>query len=693
MYAWKRVDNLRMPRNPVVAAILLALLSAPNPSLAATAADTTLGRVVYEDTVVVRASKLGLRLTDLATTATVISPRQIRLGTAQSVQNVLAPVPGVHVLDMNGTENNGSVEARGFAAQGTTSPVLVLVDEIPTNDFETGKVDWGLLTPAQVSRVEFLRGPASFLYGTASMAGLVNVVTLQPGESSTLWGQASGGSVGRATVAGGGSWNSPHNQGTVSGSYDRLDGYRDNSQSKVASGYAFSKIIFDPHWNLRARLLAHQGEQQVPGPLPYPDWQVNPKESITPTDNHNDHTYDGALELEGNPSRTLDLVALAAGTSEDVDATETIIPTSALDRSSRLHYSRNELRLHWTPGAHGMPDVLIGGEYRFGVLQSRYHDPASGAQVGAGNVDRTSGALYGVARVPMGAMLTLVGGGRVDWLRSSLDDPTDSAPRGPDDDQRAVSPTVALNAALPRGGNAWLSYAGAFKAPELEQLYDQRPYDLGFGTFHISSNVLKPQTGDHWDLGARTALGHGLWLDAAGYYIRSRDEIGFDLANFRLDNIDRSKHLGVEAQLSLEPVHGFSGLLSYAWTQARFDGGPHDGKQINTVPENQIFGRVTWEHQWRGSVSAEVGGATRQWIDEDNQYPLPDYAVLNLGANQTLGQTEFFAAVRNVADRRYATVGYVTLDQYGNNLPLYFPASGRSFMAGVRMKLPAGGMR
>src|SRR5262249_46037855 len=160
-------------------------------------------------------------------------------------------------------------------------------------------------------------------------------------------------------------------------------------------------------------------------------------------------------------------------------------------------------------------DVLFGGEYRFGVLKSRYHDPSSGSLVGAGNVDRSSGAVFALARVPFLERFTLVGGGRVDWLRSSLDDPSDGAPRFPDDDQRATSPTVGINAALPGAGHAWVSYAGAFKAPELDQLYDQRPYDLGFGTFHISSNVLKPQTGEHWDAGARTFLGHGLWLDAA----------------------------------------------------------------------------------------------------------------------------------------------------------------------------------
>ncbi len=42
------------------------------------------------------------------------------------------------------------------------------------------------------------------------------------------------------------------------------------------------------------------------------------------------------------------------------------------------------------------------------------------------------------------------------------------------------------------------------------------------------------------------------------------------------------------------------------------------------------------------------------------------------------------SSVRNLLDRRSATVGYVTLDQFGNDRPRYFPAAQRSFAAGVR---------
>src|SRR6185295_6619592 len=78
-------------------------------------------RVVYQDTVTVVATKLGSRLAQLATSATVIAPEEIRLGTSRTLYGALASVPGVHLLDLSGSESQGVIEARGFASQGTSS--------------------------------------------------------------------------------------------------------------------------------------------------------------------------------------------------------------------------------------------------------------------------------------------------------------------------------------------------------------------------------------------------------------------------------------------------------------------------------------------------------------------------------------------------------------------------------------------
>jgi iron complex outermembrane recepter protein len=381
---------------------------------------------------------------------------------------------------------------------------------------------------------------------------------------------------------------------------------------------------------------------------------------------------------------------IASADVRDLEATETIIPAGTLDRSSDSRSFKVETRVQWRPPRTTAPRLLVGADLQHGTLESRYREPGSDAVVGAGDVRRLSGGVFALAQLRLREDLAVTGGVRLDWLRSSLDDPTDGAPRGPDDDLRAASPTVAASYALPRRGQLYASWAGAFKAPTLEQLYDRRPYDIdgpGPGPpLFISSNALDPQRGDHFETGARILLAPGLRGELAAYFARSRDEIGFDLANFRHNNIERSEHYGVESQLGVAGPSGTDAQVSYAFTRARFDGGPHDGHQINTVPVHRLHGRMSWEHRWHGSLTAEFTQVARQWIDEDERYELEPYFTVGVGARQAFGAIELQASVRNLFDERYATLGYVTLDPITfGDLPLYFPAARRSFQAGLRI--------
>ena len=640
--------------------------------------------VTYSDTVRVTASKVRSRLADLATTVNLVTPLQLRLSATSQTQDALVSIPGAHVLDLNGSGTGGAVEARGFAAQGTTSAMLVLVDDIPLNDFEAGRVDWNAIAPAQVHRIEYLRGPSSFLYGSATMAGLVNIVTHARGAGVAQWAQVSGGSFGGGDAALGASWSGDRAQGSMSASVRKQDGWRDNAASRFSTGYASGRVSLNGAWDLRGRVLAHAGDQGQPGALTQSEWDADATQTTTPDDDRVDHTIDGAAEITGRLSPSLELTALAGGQVRRVDAHETVL-FAPLDRESRMRSTRGEARLHWMPSeAHGL-DVLVGGEWKHGNLESAYFDPSSGAQASAADVNRTSGGVFSLLRLPLAHGFSANGGARVDWMRSNVDDPTNSDPRGANDDLRAFSPTAALAWSKPGHGQVWVSYAGAFKAPEIEQLYDSRPYYFDFGSgpigpFSISNHALRPQQDDHWEAGARARVG-GTWIEGATYWARVRDEIGFDYGTFSQANIARSRHLGVEAQWSVPPVNGFSGSLSGAWTKATFDGGDNDENQINSVPERMLFARLSYEHRSNASLTFEVQHVGRQWADEANEHPVPDYTIANLAVTQAVGAFELFGNVRNLTDEKYASLGYVVLE------PVYFPASGRAFTAGVRMHI------
>ena len=68
-----------------------------------------------------------------------------------------------------------------FVRGGESDYVKVLVDGVPVNQ-PGGFYDFGSLTTDNVERIEVLRGPASVLYGSDAIAGVVQIVTRDGGD-------------------------------------------------------------------------------------------------------------------------------------------------------------------------------------------------------------------------------------------------------------------------------------------------------------------------------------------------------------------------------------------------------------------------------------------------------------------------------------------------------------------------------
>ncbi|MPM05733.1 Vitamin B12 transporter BtuB [bioreactor metagenome] len=73
------------------------------------------------------------------------------------------------------------VSMRGLSGdeQGRT---LVLLDGIPINKSDGGTVNFNLVDPLLVDRMEVVKGPSSALYGGNAMGGVINIISAIPGE-------------------------------------------------------------------------------------------------------------------------------------------------------------------------------------------------------------------------------------------------------------------------------------------------------------------------------------------------------------------------------------------------------------------------------------------------------------------------------------------------------------------------------
>jgi vitamin B12 transporter len=80
-----------------------------------------------------------------------------------------------------------------FLRGGESDYVQVLVDGVQVND-PGGSYDWAHLTTADVERIEIVRGPASVLYGSDAISGVVQVFTRGGGSGPRIGADAAGAS-------------------------------------------------------------------------------------------------------------------------------------------------------------------------------------------------------------------------------------------------------------------------------------------------------------------------------------------------------------------------------------------------------------------------------------------------------------------------------------------------------------------
>src|SRR5512143_868471 len=145
----------------------LVVFSIAAPSVVAAQTDST-----TLPPVVVTATRLDSPLgTGISSVTVLDGPALLRRG-VHSVVDALRYVPGVALVQSGGPGAQTSLFLRG----GESDYVRVLVDGVPMND-PGGAVDLASFTMDNVERIEVVRGPASVLYGSDAVSGVVQIFT------------------------------------------------------------------------------------------------------------------------------------------------------------------------------------------------------------------------------------------------------------------------------------------------------------------------------------------------------------------------------------------------------------------------------------------------------------------------------------------------------------------------------------
>ncbi|MFY8126694.1 MAG: TonB-dependent receptor plug domain-containing protein [Hydrogenophaga sp.] len=132
------------------------------------------------DPVVVSATRIEQKLSDVIPSASVITREEIERSQAATLVDLIQGQPGVEIGRNGGPGSVASIFMRGQAS----SSVAVFVDGVRVQTDHFGGVKVIDIPPSQIERVEILRGNMSALYGEAATGGVIHIYTRAAADSA-----------------------------------------------------------------------------------------------------------------------------------------------------------------------------------------------------------------------------------------------------------------------------------------------------------------------------------------------------------------------------------------------------------------------------------------------------------------------------------------------------------------------------
>jgi len=249
--------------------ITLSIVSCNFPIIA----QETLKDTVVIDEVLITSTKTTVSRNSVPLTVSVITQKQIEESSESALLPVLSEqVPGVFVTERGitgfgvATGSAGSIIIRGIGGNPNTE-TLVLLNGNPQFMGIMGHPLPDAYIASDVEKVEIIRGPASTLYGTNAMSGVINIITkTQKEEGFNANARSMFGSYNTQKYMVNAGFKKNRFNMFASFNHDQTDGHRDSSDFNINNGYIRIGYDINPHFNLNTDFSLANFDAADPGP-------------------------------------------------------------------------------------------------------------------------------------------------------------------------------------------------------------------------------------------------------------------------------------------------------------------------------------------------------------------------------------------------------------------------------------------
>lgn len=631
--------------------------------------------------IVVTASRAGRAAAEMPQNVSIITAQDIQKSGAANVVDALKSAGGIEFRSTSGNSAQAEVALRGFG-ENSFGRVLVLLDGQRLNRPDMAGINWLQIPLANVERIEVLHGGQSALYGDNASAGVINIVTRKGTAEPVTVAGVDVASYGTLNLRAGTQDSAGPASYAANVERDETAGYRDRSAYRAWGAGGSLGLEKKDVASVTLGVAYNVIDFQLPGYLTKAQMEDNPRQSVFLNDDAHTATLNLNLGLKAEN---------VAGGRLEVSGV----------------YGRQELQsnleswMSWadvTINSFGlMPKWIIEGELaghhnlfllgvdldfdRLGI--NRFSDAGRTLPALNGAVEKQVIGVYGRDEFELANKLTLGVGARAEQARVTADiSPVMGSPFNDAKTHHATVAEASLLYQLDPHSKLFARAGMVYRFP----FVDEQVSYIGYGTDAFNAN-LDPEHGANYEAGAELALGKGLTLAATAFLLNMRDEIAYNAVTMQNENLDATRHAGVETALSYELAEVLRMHASYTFTSARFTGGANDSNDVPLVPRHHITVGGDVSLPLDLAAGAQVNWVSRQYLGGDytNLGPQLDaYATLDLLLRWTpsiLPGLQIFGGLDNVTDEQYASVAYRGFMADG-----YYPSSGRTWKAGASYK-------
>ncbi|TEX91573.1 TonB-dependent receptor [Campylobacter sp. US55] len=619
--------------------------------------------------VVVSASGFEQDLVDAPASISIIAKEELEKKPIKDIGEAIGDIPGVDVtMNKTGTYD---FSIRGFGSSYT----LVLIDgkrqSVANGFYDNGfsGSESGYLPPlSMIERIEVIRGPASTLYGSDAVGGVINIITKKNPdkteaniEFNTLLQQHSNhyGNAGgfNAYVA------TPLIEDTLSISA-RLKYY-----DKATSDLKWPT----PVWNSsQQRPDNYQIASHSPGAFTSLgfgsrlNWTVNDKNNIY----FDIERYINEISVNSTSSRAIkserqlfkDNIVLNHDGNYDFGSTNSYLQygsTKDKELHSQIWVGEGKVVLPWNLGQYGNLVNTFGARIDYEMLKN---DQASaGSQIRGKNLDQTTVALYGENEYFITDDLIFTTGLR--YIYSDLFD-SEFTPR--------VYLVYHLNDNIVFKGGVSKGY----KTPAAKELTNGY-YNYANGNAYFGNPDLKPEESINYELGVDFRIFDFAHYSITGFITDFTNQIssedltgmqnGINCSNgtvcTRPINLGKTQTKGIEFAFNTKTYNGFSLNSSYTFMDNRYKDGQKNwfgGDRIENLPRHIAMLKLNYE---RGKFSSYI--KTRARLDTiakakgggNGSLPWQKYKpfyIVDLGINYKINkQSSLSFVVQNLFDKNF----------------------------------------